>query len=303
MITVVGSLNYDLTARAPRFPCPGESLVGSAFHTACGGKGANQAYAVARLGGAARMIGCVGRDTFGEAVLGSLRQVGVDTSHVLIRSHVPTGVAIILLDASGQNAIVVVPGANATLRAEDVYQVADVLRASDTVIAQLETTLEATHHAMAIARAAGKRTVLNPAPFTPIDDALLSLCDYVIPNEHEAAQLTGLPVHDPPTAHAAAQALRRRGAANVLITLGAQGVWLETPEWCGLVPAFSVAAADTTAAGDVFIGAFATRLGEGADPRTAARFACAAAAIAVTRPGAQPSVPTRHEVDAFLQAH
>ncbi len=301
MITIVGSLNYDLTARAPRFPQPGESLVGSSFSTACGGKGANQAYAVARMGGAAHMIGCVGNDAFGALVLDSLRQVGVDTSGVLLREQVSTGVAVILLDAAGQNAIVVVPGANATLSAADVEQAGDALRNSDAVIAQLETTLEATRQALMIARSAGKLAVLNPAPFSPVDDALLRLCDYVIPNEHEAAQLTGLPVHDPFTAQAAAGALRARGASNVLITLGERGVWVETAQWCGLVPAFPVKAVDTTAAGDVFIGAFTTRLVEGADAPTAVRFACAAAAIAVTRHGAQPSIPTREEVEAFLQ--
>jgi ribokinase len=303
MITVVGSLNMDLIVRVPRFPEPGEAIHGEDLQTACGGKGANQAFAVARMGHPAFMLGCVGQDGFGEAMLANLRAVGVDTTGVLQRAGVPSGTALILVhDVSGQNEIVVASGANRTLTADDVQAAADVLRRSDAVIAQLETTLPATRAALMLARAAGRLSVLNPAPFAPLDDALLALCDYLVPNENEAARLVGSEVDDVPSAARAAETLRARGARNVLITLGAAGVWVDAEGWRGHVPAFPVKAVDTVAAGDTFIGAFVTRLVEGAALHEAVRFGCAAAAIAVTRPGAQPSIPDRQEVEAFLSA-
>jgi ribokinase len=304
MITVVGSLNMDLIVRVPRFPEPGEAIHGEDLQTACGGKGANQAYAVARMGHPASMVGCVGQDGFGEAMLANLRTVGVDTANVQQRAGVPSGTALILVhDTSGQNEIVVASGANRTLTADDVRAAADLLYRSDAVIAQLETTLPATQVALSLARAAGRLSVLNPAPFAPLDDAFLALCDYLVPNENEAARLVGGEVCDLVSAARAAETLRARGARNVLITLGAGGVWVDAEAWRGHVPAFAVKAVDTVAAGDTFIGAFVTRLVEGADLRTAVQFGCAAAAIAVTRPGAQPSIPARQEVDAFLLAH
>lgn len=300
MIVVVGSLNYDLTVRTPRFPQPGEAVLGDDFRTACGGKGANQAYTVAKMGAPVKMLGCVGADAFGEALLDSLRQVGVDVSLVHRRSSAPTGMAFILLDASGQNEIIVAPGANRTLTAQEVQQAAPHIRTARAVIVQLETTLEATHAALALARAAGAVTVLNPAPAQPLSDEILALCDFLIPNEGEASQLSEVAVRDPASAQQAAAALRRRGARNVIVTLGANGAWVEGETWQGHVPAFTVPVVDTVAAGDVFIGAFTVRLLEGVSLPDAVRFACAASAIAVTRPGAQPSVPTRAEVDAFL---
>jgi ribokinase len=303
MITVVGSLNMDLIVRVPRFPEPGEAIHGEDLQTACGGKGANQAYAVARMGHPAFMLGCVGQDGFGEAMLANLRAIGVDTSNVRQRAGVPSGTALILVqDASGQNEIVVASGANRTLTANDVQAAADVLSRSDAVIAQLETTLAATRMALTLARAAGRLSVLNPAPFAPLDDAFLALCDYLIPNENEAARLAGCEVSNVASAARAAEALRARGARNVLVTLGAAGVWVDAEGWRGHVPAFPVKAVDTVAAGDTFIGAFVTRIVEGAELREAVRFGCAAAAIAVTRPGAQPSIPARQEVDDFLSA-
>jgi len=303
MIAVVGSLNMDLIIRVPRFPEPGEAIHGEDLQTACGGKGANQAYAIARMGQPAHMIGCVGDDAFGDAMLENLRAAGVDIRGVLRRAGKASGTAMILVhDATGQNEIVVASSANRTLTAADVRDAADILRQADAVVAQLETTLSATKAAMALAREAGRISVLNPAPFTPLDDELLGLCDYLIPNETEASQLTGLSVRDPESAAAAAGLLKSRGARNVLITLGADGVWVESEAWHGHLPAFPVRAVDTVAAGDTFIGAFVARLVEGISLREAAQFGCAAAAIAVTRPGAQPSIPSREEVMAFLHA-
>jgi ribokinase len=301
MICVVGSLNMDLIVRAARFPQPGETIHGRDFSTACGGKGANQAYAVVRMGQGARMIGCVGDDAFGEAMTANLQRAGVDTSGVLRVAGVSSGIAVITVDDSGQNEIVLAAGANARVDAARVQSMTAAIQTADAVIAQLETTLEATEMALRLAREAGSISIFNPAPGAPVSDEMLALCDWVIPNETEAALLAGMAVHGLDDAKRAAGALRARGARNVLVTLGSQGVWADAAAWQGHVPAFPVAPVDTVAAGDTFIGAFASRLVEGALVQDAVRFGNAAAAIAVTRPGAQPSIPTRAEVDAFLQ--
>jgi ribokinase len=300
MITVVGSLNYDLIIRTPHLPKPGQTIHGHDFRTACGGKGANQAYAVARMGQPALMIGCVGADAFGAEMVANLQDVGIDTSGIARRDGMASGIAMILVEASGQNEIVIAAGANGTHTVEDVQRHADRIRASEAVITQLETTLAASDAALTLAHAAGRLTVLNPAPYSPVSDALLGQCDYIIPNESEAAAMTGIEVNDVNSAARAATALKARGVRNVLVTLGAGGVWLDTENWQGHVPAFEVQAVDTVAAGDTFIGAFVTRLVEGASPHEAARFGCAASAISVTRPGAQPSIPARAEVETFL---
>jgi ribokinase len=304
-ITVVGSLNMDLIVRAARFPQPGETIHGRSFSTACGGKGANQAYAVARMGQPARMIGCVGDDSFADAMTANLHAAGVDTTGVLRKAGVSSGIAVITVDDSGQNEIVLAAGANALLDAAAVQVHAAQIQTSDAVIAQLETTLEATEAAMRLARAStgsasGTISIFNPAPGAPMPDELLALCDWVIPNETEAAVLTGMAVDGMDAAAKAARALKTRGARNVLVTLGSQGVWVDAAAWQGHVPAFAVTPVDTVAAGDTFIGAFASRLVEGASVQDAVRFGNAAAAIAVTRAGAQPSIPARAEVDAFL---
>jgi ribokinase len=301
MICVVGSLNMDLIVRAARFPQPGETIHGRSFNTACGGKGANQAYAVARMGQPARMIGCVGDDSFGDAMTANLQQAGVDTSGVLRRAGVSSGIAVITVDDSGQNEIVLAAGANALLDAPAVQSLAAQIQASDAVIAQLETTLDATTMAIRLARDAGKISIFNPAPGAPMRDELLAMCDWVIPNETEAALLTGIAVDGLDDAAKASGALRARGVRNVLVTLGGNGVWVDAAAWRGHVPAFPVMPIDTVAAGDTFIGAFASRLVEGATVQDAVRFGNAAAAIAVTRAGAQPSIPTRAEVDAFVR--
>lgn len=301
MISVVGSLNMDLIVRAARFPQPGETIHGRSFSTACGGKGANQAYAVARMGQPARMIGCVGDDAFADAMTSNLQRVGVDTGGVLYKAGVSSGIAVITVDDSGQNEIVLAAGANALLDAAAVQSLAAQIQSSDAVIAQLETTLAATETAMRLAREAGTISIFNPAPGAPMRDELLALCDWVIPNETEAALLTGILVDGVEAAAKAAGALRARGVGNVLVTLGGNGVWADAAEWRGHVPAFPVTPIDTVAAGDTFIGAFASRLVEGASVQDAVRFGNAAAAIAVTRAGAQPSIPARAEVDAFLR--
>ena len=304
MITVVGSFNLDLFIEVPRFPAPGEAIHGKNFRRAPGGKGANQACAVARLGQSAAMIGAVGQDAFGDEMIANLVALGVDVRGVVRRTEVASGTAMIVLDATGQNQIVVANGANDTLTAADVRRHADVFQKSRAIIAQLETTAAATEAALRLAREVGALTVLNPAPFSPVADEVLALCDWIIPNEGEASKLSGIEVNDLATAAAAARKIQTRsGHARVAVTLGAEGVWLDTPEFTGHMPGFRVQAVDTVGAGDTFIGAFVARLVEGASARDAAQFACAAAAIAVTRRGAQSSVPTRAEVEALLRGN
>ncbi len=301
MITIVGSFNMDLVIEVPRFPAPGEAILGSNFRRACGGKGANQALAIARMGLPVAMIGAVGQDAFGDEMLANLTSSGVDTRGVTRRSDLPSGTAMIVLDASGQNQIVVANGANDTLNAADVELHAKVIRASRCLVVQLETPLPGVTAAIRIATQAGVPVLLNPAPFAPVPDDLLRHCAFIVPNEGEAAKLTGVEVRNVASAAAAARRLRECAPqADVLVTLGANGVWIDAKNFAGHVPGFSVTAVDTVGAGDTFIGAFVARVAESADVREAVRFGCAAAAIAVTRRGAQTSIPTRVEVEQFL---
>jgi ribokinase len=303
VITVVGSFNMDLFIEAPRFPAPGEAILGKNFRRAPGGKGANQAYAIARMGTPAAIVGAVGQDAFGDEMVANLLEAGVGTRGVARRADVASGTAMIILDATGQNQIVVANGANDTLTAAEVRAQRDLFAQSRAVVVQLETPLESVEATLRLARETRVLAVLNPAPYAPVGDALLHLCDWIIPNENEAAKLSGSAVHDAASAAGAAVAIKMRSACpRVLVTLGANGAWLDTPEFTGHVPGFKVQAVDTVGAGDTFIGAFVTRLVEGAGPREAARFGCAAAAIAVTRRGAQASIPSREEVEAWLKA-
>ena len=301
MITVVGSLNMDLFIDVAQLPAPGETVVGKNFRRSAGGKGANQASAIARLGYPVTMLGAVGCDAFGDELIATLSQQGVGVDAIARRDGVASGMALIVLDAAGQNQIVIAAGANGTLATADIAGCTALLRSSRAVIAQLETPLAAVEAALLAAREAGAAAVLNPAPFVPGCEALLPLCDWLLPNETEASKLAGFGVRDLDSAGRAARRIREAGRAlNVLVTLGAAGAWLDTPEFSGHIPALVVEAIDTVGAGDAFVGAFVTRLVEGAAPRDAARFASAAAAIAVTRHGAQ-SGPYRVEVEALLR--
>jgi len=303
MITVVGSLNMDLLIEAARLPSPGETVLGRNFRRAPGGKGANQAVAVARMGGTCVMIGAVGDDAFGEEMLANLRAANVDVNAVARRAGAASGVAMIALAANGQNQILVASGANETLSQDDVARHAALFRRSKAVVVQLETSLPAVEAALRLGREAGALTVLNPAPCLVLSDDLLRRCDWIVPNEIEAARLSGVTVRGRADAAMASKKLRgRSGGANVLITLGADGAWLDTDSFAGEVPGFKVEAVDTVGAGDTFIGAFVTRLIEGAEARKAARFGCAAAALAVTRRGAQEGIPFRAEVEAWLRS-
>ena len=296
-VTVVGSLNMDLVARAPRLPHPGETLAGRAFAQVAGGKGGNQAVAAARLGAQVSMLGCVGADANGAQLRAGLEVEGIDCA-ALETGREATGVALIVVDDASQNAIVIVAGSNGEVTPETIARHEAVLAAADVVICQLETPLATVHAALAAARRLGKTVILNPAPATgPLPAEWLPLIDYLIPNELEAATLTGLPVGSPEEAATAAAVLRAAGARNVLVTLGPRGVQAALE---GAAPVLydapKVEAVDTTAAGDTFIGGFAAQLAEGADVDAAIRFAQRAAALSVTRAGAQPSIPTRAEL-------
>ncbi|HEU4382793.1 MAG TPA: ribokinase [Anaeromyxobacteraceae bacterium] len=294
-VVVVGSLNMDLVARAPRLPAAGETLSGRTFSTVPGGKGANQAVAAARLGARTAMVGCVGDDAFGRELRAVLEGDGVDCQGVRAVPG-PSGVALIVVDDGGRNGIVVVPGANGLLSPEDVERQRQVLAAARVVALQLETPLETVARAARLARDLGRLVVLNPAPAQPLPASLLACADFLVPNEVEAAALTGLLVDSVEGAAAAAERLRAQGAGTVLVTLGERGVVAATPSGTRHFPARAVRAVDTTAAGDTFIGGFCAALVEGRSPPEAVDFAQAAAAISVTRPGAQPSIPYRREI-------
>ncbi|CAH2898033.1 MAG: Ribokinase (EC [uncultured Paraburkholderia sp.] len=297
-VAVVGSLNMDLVARAPRLPHPGETLAGRTFAQVAGGKGGNQAVAAARLGAQVSMLGCVGADANGAQLRAGLEAEGIDCAAVETGREA-TGVALIVVDDASQNAIVIVAGSNGEVTPETIARHEAVLAAADVVICQLETPLDTVQAALATARRLCKTVILNPAPATgPLPAEWLPLIDYLIPNELEAATLTGLPVGSPEEAATAAAVLRAAGARNVLVTLGPRGVQAALE---GAAPALydapKVKAVDTTAAGDTFIGGFAAQLAQGASVDAAIRFAQRAAALSVTRAGAQPSIPTWAEVE------
>ncbi|MDN7866343.1 ribokinase [Burkholderia multivorans] len=297
-VAVVGSLNMDLVVRAPRLPLPGETLAGHAFAQAAGGKGGNQAVAAARLGAQVAMIGCVGADAHGAALRAGLEAEGIDCAGLATSVSAPTGVALIVVDDGSQNAIVIVAGGNGEVTPETVARHEATLACADVLICQLETPPDTVRAALAAGRRLGRTVVLNPAPaVAPLPADWLALVDYLIPNELEAAALTGRPVRDAADAEVAARALQARGARNVLITLGERGVLALTADGIARhYPAPVVRAVDTTAAGDTFIGGFAARLAAGAEVDAAIRFAQRAAALSVTRAGAQPSIPTLAEL-------
>jgi len=299
-ILVVGSSNTDMIVRVPRIPRPGETVLGSGFSMAGGGKGANQAVAAARAGGRVTFIARVGDDVFGERALDGFAADGIDTRFVLRTPGAASGIALIDVDDRGENSISVASGANALLSAADVGAAAGALAAADVVLLQLESPIEAVEAAVRWAGENGVPVILNPAPARPLEDRLLARVTVLTPNETEAELLSGIAVRDEGGVRAAAARLRARGPRTVVVTLGERGVYALAPEFEGFLPAFRAEAVDTTAAGDVFNGALAVALAEERPLAGALRFAQAAAAISVTRPGAQPSAPTRAEIEAFL---
>lgn len=300
-VLVVGGSNTDMIVRVPRIPPPGETVLGGTFAMAGGGKGANQAVAAARAGGQVTLVARVGDDIFGNRALAGFEADRIDTRFVVRTGGEASGVALISVDERGENSISVASGANALLSVEDIAEAEEAFAAADIVLLQLESPLEAVAAAIRMAAEAGAPVILNPAPARPLEDALLRGVAVLTPNEHEAAILTGLPVESEYDARLAATRLRARGPETVILTLGSRGVFVSAPGLEALVPAFAVEPVDTTGAGDVFNGALAVALAEKRPFGEAVRFAQAAAAISVTRPGAQPSAPLRREIEEFLR--
>lgn len=302
VISVVGSANMDLVFRTPRMPLIGETIAGGEFHQIPGGKGANQAVAAARLGAAVNFIGRVGDDAFGTRLRDCLMADAIEVSELAITPDTATGVAGIIVDASGRNCIVLAPGANECLSGLDIDNAALSIRNSQLLVCQLETPLETVASAIQIAAEAKLVVVLNPAPARELSDSLLQQVNYLIVNEVEAEQLSGIAVTDSASAQLAASKLLARGVGAVLLTMGEHGVFIAEPDTAKLIPGISVNVVDTTAAGDTFVGAFAVGIANGLSFETASTEAQYAAALTVTRLGAQTSIPYRQEVLAFMAA-
>jgi len=300
-ICVVGSANVDLLCKLPRMPKMGETLIGSSFHLNCGGKGSNQAAMAAKLGADVTMVTKLGRDPLGEMAFRNYQNLGIDTRHVYWDEAHFTGVAPIFVDEAGRNMIVIFPGANLTLTPKEVREASDVICAADVVVCQLEIPVECSLEAFRIARDAGVRTILNPAPAMPaIPQELLQLCDIVAPNETEAEILTGMTVATLKEAQAAGSVLLVRGPHAVVITLGERGALLLNGKDVAHVPSVKVRAVDTTGAGDAFVGSLAFFLGEGSQLRQAVERSNAVAALSVMKVGAQASFPSREEVERLI---
>jgi ribokinase len=299
-IVVVGSLNMDLVIRTPRMPLPGETLIGHDFQTIPGGKGANQAVALARQGADVTMIGRIGDDDFGRTQQKCLKQEQIDLSSLLVDPHQATGVAIITLDQAGENSIIISPEANGAVTVEQIDSVRDVITRADMLVCQLETPLDAVTRAIEIAHENNVPVILNPAPAQQLEPSLLEKVTYLIPNETEAGLLTGIEVKDIASAQEAATQLQRLGVQTVILTLGENGAVVAHEDTCVHETAVSMDVVDTTAAGDTFVGSFAVAVTEGKSVIEAVRFAKHAAALAVTKLGAQPSIPTRDKVEQFI---
>jgi ribokinase len=303
-VTVMGSFIADLTVLTPQLPGWGQTVLGSGFRIGAGGKGSNQAVAAARLGARVSFIGALGRDAFGELARRTWRDEGVDTAFCADTAEHPTGSAAVLVhEGHGENAIVVDPGSGLHLTVADVDRAAGRIAASAVFVTQLEVTLPVVARGLAIARGAGATTILNPAPAALLDAAVYPLCDYLTPNESEAAGLVGFPVSGVEAAGRAADVLLARGARHVVVTLGSRGALVRTAHVSEHVRAVVAGpVVETTGAGDAFNGALAVGLAERMDVVAATRFACAAAGISVTRAGTSASMPTRAEVEAILRS-
>ncbi len=301
-IAVIGSLNMDLVVRTPRIPKPGETIIGADdLHTIPGGKGANQAYASAMLGAEVSMVGRVGDDAFGEHLITNLKKAGVNTHHITRDSDASTGIAMIVVEQDGQNSIVVSPGANGHVSPPDVSRAEEVIRSASLILLQLEIPLPTVIKAAQVAKHQGIKVVLNPAPAQQLPAELLSLTDILIPNETEAAMLSGCDVGTDDGIRQAAARLCQSGAKTVIMTRGSRGASLITGNEIVHFPAVPIDPVDTTAAGDAFVGSFAVALAEGRSISEAVRYGNAAGALSSTKSGAQPSMPGREDLNKMLQ--
>ena len=297
-VVVVGSSNTDLTVLCPELPGRGQTVLGGELYTAAGGKGANQAVAAARAGARVSFIGAVGNDDFGRAAVAGLKRDGISTRYVVAKKGKPSGVALILVGESGENIIAVASGANAVLGVADVNRAANVIRKAGALLLQLEVPLRTVARAAAIAKKAGVPVILNPAPMPAkkLPRTLLANVDYVVPNQGELLRLTGRRSES-----RASGDLFRVGVGALVVTLGPKGARILTPDGKAHVPSFRVKAVDAVGAGDCFCGYVAAALAAGEDLEQAVRLACAAAAISVSRRGAQPSIPKRREALRLLR--
>lgn len=302
-IAVFGSINMDLVVRTPRFPKPGETLAGHAFYTAPGGKGANQAVAAARLGISTHMIGRIGQDVFGPALLESLQANQVNTRGVWRDPAHPSGTALIVVDDSAENNIIIVPGANGAINSDDLKRLEETLETSTHLLLQLEIPMDMVLAGAKLAHQRGVSVILDPAPARSLPEELYRVVDWMTPNESEAAILVQKPVQTPQEAAEAAHVLHERGVPQVVIKMGSKGAfWSNGKQECFL-KAYTVQAVDTVAAGDAFNGALAAALSEGKPVREALTWAMAAGALSTTRYGAQPSMPEREELMIFIEEH
>ena len=301
-IVVLGSINMDLIGIAPRLPSPGETVLGDEFYTASGGKGANQAVAAARMGASVKMVGRVGRDMFGPRLLDGLRDYGVDVSGITEDADAASGTTLILLNASRQNHIVAIYGANMRCDDTQVDAVASALEGADALMLQLEIPAATSLKAARIAREMGVRVVWDPSPAVGFPPEAYAAVDVLTPNQTEAAALTGVDVRDAASAEAAAHALVGRGAGAVVVKMGEDGAFYLSDRDSGYVPSYKVTATDTIAAGDAFGAAMTCALAERKPLEEAVRYGVAAGALAVTKPGAQEAMPSRTEVEALLSS-
>ncbi len=301
-VIVFGSINKDLVATAPRLPLPGETLLGRDFFSAPGGKGANQAVAVARLGINTYMVGRVGAHSFGVELIQGLQVAGVKTENIFIDETISSGVAIITVDDAGENEIVVIPGANGKVNQDDVNRLSKILPGSEVLLLQFEVPMTAVLEAAKAAKKVGVKVILDPAPVQfDVPDELYPLIDIITPNEVEAAQLVGFAVDSQQSAKLAATVLLQKGVKNAIVKLGAKGVVCANNDETFFVPAFPINAVDTVAAGDAFNGGLAAGLASGLSLQDCIVWGAAAGAIAATKPGAQPSLPDRFTFDLFLK--
>jgi ribokinase len=300
-VVIIGSSNTDMSVKASRIPGPGETVLGGNFAISGGGKGANQAVAAARAGGKVIFIARVGEDMFGDQVIIDLARDDVNIQHIIRDRGTPSGVALIMVDEKGENSIAVAPGCNSCLLPEDIEKAEKVIAGARILLMQLEIPIETVQAAAEIASANQVKVILNPAPARLLDDSLLKKISFITPNEIETEMLTGVKIEDEQSSAKAAGILHDRGIKNVFITLGARGVYAFSPEFRGIIPSFTVKPVDTTSAGDVFNGALAVSLADGNCLLDAVRFASAAAAISVTRIGAQTSAPYLNEIEEFLK--
>ena len=299
-ITISGSSNTDLIMQVDKTPGPGETIIGKQFTVTPGGKGANQAIAAARTGGDVSFIGCIGKDVFGKLAIEKLDKANIDTSCIYGNSDTPSGMALVYVDANGENSISIAPGSNFELSPQNIDESLDRLSNTKIILTQLEIPIETVERAAQLARKRGITFILDPAPAASLNNNLMGNVDIITPNETEAEMLTGIALNNEKNLKSACEDLHKQGVKTIIITLGSRGTFLSDSDYSQLIPTYKVDPIDTTGAGDIFNGALARKLSDNIDIIEAIKFANAAAAISVTKLGAQASAPKKSEIDAFL---